>query len=265
LAEAIMKKHSVAIKSTAYPARTIRFIGSDESIDRDGDTISIDGWDLSNYVKNPVVLYAHDRFGLPVGKADVSIDRLARQLIFDVKFPTIEELATDPANPSEHALMVDAIYNMAKQGILNTVSVGFRGIEYEPTATGRAYTRQELMEVSIVPIPANPNAVAVLRAAGCSDVIIKGVTTMAEEVVTKGNRRFSKETASYMAERLDTLERACGELRKYMADESETGEPDEKVGEPNVGGEVGTDVNEPQPEKEYVFELVEKASTTSSK
>lgn len=261
--DTMIMKHNVSIKSESYSDRTIRFIGSDESVDRDGDTISIDGWELGNYIKNPVVLYAHDRFGMPVGKADVTVDRLARQLIFDVKFPSIAELSSDPTNPSEHALMVDAIYNMAKSGILNTVSVGFRGIEYEPTATGRSYTKQELMEVSIVPIPANPNAVAVLRAAGCSDIVIKGVTTMQ----TKGNRRFSKETASYMAERLEAVERACGELRKYMADEAEEGEPDDKAGEPNVGEETGTDVNDQQPDpaKNYVLELVEKASTDSKK
>jgi len=257
-----MKSYNLAIKSAPVTGRTIRFIGSDESIDRDGDTISIDGWDVTNYMKNPIVLYAHDRYSLPIGKSNVTIDRRGRQLIFDVKFPSIEELSTDPKNPSEHALRVDAIYNMAKQGILNTVSVGFRGLDYEPTATGRAYKKQELMEVSIVPIPANPNAVAVLRSAGCSDVVIKGVTTMAE-VIEKGNRRFSKESLTYMAERLDAMERACGELRKYMADEMEESEPDDKAGEPNVGEETGADVNDQQPGKEYILELVEKASTDS--
>lgn len=257
------KEINLSMKSAPTMGRIIRFIGSDESLDRDGDTISIDGWDISAYMKNPVVIYGHDYSSLPIARAvSVTPDKRARQLIFDIKFPTIEELSSNPATPSEHALRVDAIYNMAKAGILNTVSVGFRGIDYETSATGRNYKRQELMEISIVPIPANPNAVAIMRAAKISDTVMKGVFTME----TKANRKLSKETLAYMNERLEAMERACGDMRKYMADESEMepGEEDEKVGKPNVGEEIGNDANEQQPEKQYVIEIVEKASTPSN-
>lgn len=249
-----MPVRNYAMTAKAANGRIIRFIGSDESIDRDGDTVSIDGWDISAYMKNPVVLYGHDMGMLPVGKSvSVTADRRARQLLFDVAFPTIEELSSNPETPSEHALKVDAIYNMAKAGILNTVSVGFRGLEYDPTPTGRAYKRQELMEISIVPIPANPNAVAVLRAVGVSDTVMKGVLSME----TKGNKRLSKESREYLAARIDALDKACQDLKAFVADDPEESE-DEKAGEPNTGSETGTDVNEPQPEKQYVVEIVEK-------
>lgn len=255
-----LKRYSVATKSPS--GRVIRFIGSDESLDRDGDTIAIDGWDVSNYMKNPVVLFGHDAYGLPVGKSiAVTADKRARQLLFDIEFPTIEELSSNPKTPSEHALKVDAIYNMAKAGILNTVSVGFRGLDYESTATGRAYKRQELMEISIVPIPANPNAVAIMRAANIGDSVMKGVFAMTE----KGNRRLSKESVSRLGARLDEIERACGDLRKFMADDidEDEGEPDDKAGKPNVGEESGPDENaqQPDPGKMYVIEIVEKAPT----
>lgn len=236
--------------------RVIRFIGSDESVDRDGDTISIDGWDVSSYMKNPIVLYGHDYYALPIARAiAVTVDKRMRNLMFDVKFPTIEELTTNPATPSEHALRVDAIYNMAKAGILNTVSVGFRGTEYEATATGRAYKKQELMELSIVPIPSNPNAVAVMRAANIADTIMKGVFA----VTVKGNKKLSKESRAFLSERISALDKACKELAAFIADDpedAEEGEADGKAGEPNVGNETGTDVNAQQPEKMYALELV---------
>jgi HK97 family phage prohead protease len=260
------KSFNISTKSATLSNRVIRFIGSDESIDRDGDTISIDGWDVGAYMKNPVVLFGHDSYALPIAKTiSVTADKRMRQLLFDIQFPTIEELSTNPGTPSDHALKVDAIYNMAKAGILNTVSVGFRGIEYDATATGRAYKKQELMEISIVPIPANPNAVAVLRAAGASDIVIKGVTTME----TKGNKKLSKESRAYLAERIGALDKACQELKTFIADDpedAEEGDPEDKgAGKPVVNQEIGADVNKPQDEKNYVIDIVEKASTDETK
>jgi len=267
MGDAPARSFNLTTKSQALVGRVIRFIGSDESVDRDGDTISIDGWDVSAYMKNPVVLYGHDYYGLPVAKTvAVTADKRARQLLFDVSFPTIEDMSSNPATPSDHALRVDAIYNMAKAGLLNTVSVGFRGIDYEATATGRAYKRQELMEISIVPVPANPNAVAILRAAGATDTVIKGVTMPTIE--TKGNKRLSKESQGYIAERVAALDKACQELKAFIADDPDPvadTPADDKVGNPTVGEEIGSDANTQQPEKQYVIEIVEKASTTSDK
>ena len=264
MATAPVKSINLSMKSAPVQGRIIRFIGSDESLDRDGDTISIDGWDVSAYMKNPVVIYGHDYSGLPIARAvSVTPDKRTRQLLFDIKFPTIEELSSNPATPSEHALRVDAIYNMAKAGILNTVSVGFRGIEYDATATGRNYTRQELMEISLVPIPANPNAVAIMRAAKVSDAVMKGVFTMQTE--TKGNKKLSKESRAYLAERVDALAKMCDDLKGFIADDPEEGEEGDKAGNPVVGEEIGANANEQQPAKQYVIEIVEKASTTSDK
>lgn len=251
----ISKQFNASSKAAGVP-RVIRFIGSDETLDRDGDVVSIDGWDVANFLKNPVVIYGHNYHDLPIGKATVIVDKRARQLIFDVKFPTIEEVSSDPSNPSEHALKIDAIYNMAKAGILNTVSVGFRGLESEPTGTGRLFKKQELMEVSIVPVPANPNAVAVLRAAGAIETVIKGVT-----METKAGKKLSKESRDTLKACHKAINEAVAALAAFIGpDEEEQGEEAEKVGAPNTGEETGADVNDPQPEKSYVIDVVEKSS-----
>ena len=86
------------------------------------------------------------------------------------------------------------------------------------------------------------------------------------DTVTKANRKLSKESQGYIAERVLAMCKACEELKAFIADEpEEEGEPDDKgAGKPAVGEEVGTDVNKPQPEKQYI-EIVEKDSTGSKR
>src|SRR4051812_28452648 len=47
----------------------IDFTISSSSIDRSHDVIQQDGWELKNYKKNPIVLWAHDQDQPPVAKA----------------------------------------------------------------------------------------------------------------------------------------------------------------------------------------------------
>lgn len=84
----------------------------------------------------------------------------------------------------------------------------------------------------------------------------------------KGNKKLSKESRAYLEERVGAMERACNELRAFMADDPEEGDEESKENDkPNVGEESGTDENsrQPDPSKQYVIEIVEKAPTTSDK
>ena len=263
--EHIARKHfSISSKMPGDAPRVIRFIGSDESIDRDGDIIAVSGWDIAKYMKNPVVLFGHDSYALPIAKTvAINTDSYAKALLFDIYFPTVEELATDPAMPSEHALRVDAIYNMAKAGLLNAVSVGFRGIEWEQTKTGRMYTKQELMEISIVPVPANPNAIAIMRSAGVDDAVLKGVFM---ETTEKSGRVLSSKNKETLAKIRDTLEACRDELRKFLDETA----PDEVEPEPEP--EPEPEAMEPKKKEDksadeavIYFELIEKDSTGSTK
>lgn len=131
--------------------RILRFIGSTETPDRDGDVISADGWELANYWKNPVFLWAHDYSIPPIGKA-INVFVRDKQLIFDIEFAK-----TDRAQE---------IYDLYKGGFLNATSVGFVGKEGKPTATGTHFTRQELLELSAVPVPSNPTALQQAKSKG---------------------------------------------------------------------------------------------------
>ncbi|WP_425490032.1 hypothetical protein, partial [Azospirillum tabaci] len=65
----LVKTGAFGTKITDEAARTVDFVISTASEDRENDVISLSGWQLSNYRKNPVVLWAHDSSDLPVGKS----------------------------------------------------------------------------------------------------------------------------------------------------------------------------------------------------
>ena len=226
---------TLTVKAAPEKGRVIRFIASDESLDRDGDIVTATGWKLDNYLKNPVVLYGHNYYSLPVGKAEsVIIDPAARQLVIDVAFPAIKDISPE-GEPSEHALFVDSVYNLAKLGLLNAVSVGFRGIKVEPILdgdghyTGRKFVEQELMELSIVPVPANANAVAIMRSAKVDETVIKSF----QATVKQGRRLSAASIASLRAIRakLDecnrVLDEARGEYATLVGDLDQDDEEDE--------------------------------------
>lgn len=130
--------------------RKMSFTISTAAVDRDGDTIDPRGWDLGSYAKNPVVLWAHDYSKPPVGKA-ANIKSTEHGLQADVEFLP---QGMDP--------FADMIHDMCKGGFLNATSVGFRVMEYDEASGRKGYDfkKQELLEFSIVPVPANPEALA---------------------------------------------------------------------------------------------------------
>lgn len=146
--------------------RTIKFIVSDETVDRDGDILVASGCDFTEFQKNPQFLGFHNSRDFPMGIPKAwGIDLRAKNVWMDVYFPTIEELATDPATASEKARQVDTMFKMYELGMLNAVSVGFKILESSPieNSWGKRISKWQLAEVSAVPIPANPNAVATAR------------------------------------------------------------------------------------------------------
>jgi HK97 family phage prohead protease len=142
------------IRAADDGTRTVRFILSDSTVDRKGDSISAAGWELDSYRKNPVVLWAHDSNAPPIGRMKsvfVSGDRL----IGDVEF----------ASPETYEF-ADQIYRLITAGYIKAGSVGFIPIDYKFSDSrhgGIDFKSQELLEFSIVPVPANANALIEAR------------------------------------------------------------------------------------------------------
>jgi HK97 family phage prohead protease len=139
--------------------RTLRFCFSDGTVDRVGDTINPKGWELAEFLKNPVALWAHSSWDPPVGKAhNVSI--VGKRLMGDIEFAPLETYA-----------FADTIYQLAKGGYINAVSVGFQPLEWsfvddKDRPFGIDFKRQQLLEISICPVPCNANALVDARAKG---------------------------------------------------------------------------------------------------
>lgn len=51
---------SFGIKELPASNGTFKVIASDETVDRAGEIVKADGWELENYMKNPIILFGHD-------------------------------------------------------------------------------------------------------------------------------------------------------------------------------------------------------------
>lgn len=174
-------------------------IASTNDVDRDGDTIQADGWVLTNFKKNPVLLWGHNPFSPAIGIVD-KIKKTKDGLIFVPKFDLDDDFAK-------------LLFGKYQKGILNTFSVGFDPIDWEETDKGFNFTKQELLEVSAVNIPANPKAEVVRE---MSDVYAmaksKGykLDEEAEKIINKYiKNKPKKETTN---EKVDKLTKQVEEL-----------------------------------------------------
>ncbi len=120
----------------------ITVVASDETLDRHGDVLPIENWDLSKFKSAPRMLVDHDhQVSSIVGKwENVRIE--GKQLLMEANFHNITELSR-------------AVAEMVKQAYLDTVSVGF--IYHGPKQDG-GHDTFELIETSWVTVPANPSA-----------------------------------------------------------------------------------------------------------
>ena len=150
--------------------KVFSFLASSSIVDRDRDILLAEGADIVNYKENPVFLWAHSYREFPIGKA-VKITKGKDGLFIDVVFADTEE-----GKKAEY---------LYENGFLNAVSVGFLVRKYVPVpedeqvtsieveVSGKKRTIDltqfptrprviisdwELLEVSAVPVPANPQA-----------------------------------------------------------------------------------------------------------
>jgi len=138
-------------------APVIDFVASSQALDRYGEVIVASGWRLEAFRRNPVFQNAH-QYGdvlFTLGKALITEVRELGAPRRPVLFQRIE-FAVE-ANP-----MARIAYGLYRGKFLNAVSVGFIPVRWETGSAEAGYRRkyleQELLEVSAVAIPANPEA-----------------------------------------------------------------------------------------------------------
>ena len=159
------------------------------TVDRQGEVVTTDGWRFDAYPRNPVVLNSHDYTDIEaiVGRC-VAINRDGDSWTADLRF-----------NSTEYGCLAKELIDC---GDLRAVSVGFRPIviEYPDVPSLRAartltdaqekalvnvaqdpgtairHVEKELLEISVVPVPANPDAIRLRSlAAMAAPVVAKAV------------------------------------------------------------------------------------------
>jgi HK97 family phage major capsid protein len=147
--------------------RSLTYVLSDATLDRYGDIIEPDGWELDNFRLHPVALFNHNPNAV-IGKwANVRIEPKPGSNRGD---RLVGDLEPAPPGTTEFA---DDIRRLIEADLLPASSVGFRALESEPLDPkdpwgGTRYTRQELLETSIVSVPANPAALQVAKSMNIS-------------------------------------------------------------------------------------------------
>lgn len=142
---------------------------STTAVDRDGDVLLPSGMVSEDYRKNPIVLFAHDNQRLPVAKVNepgTDIRKTSSGVMAKARM-----LDRPPSLPESIEWVPDTLLDLFRQGAPLGFSVGFR-IEDARAATkkdrerfgqkaSRVVTKWDLLEFSIVPIPANQDALLV--------------------------------------------------------------------------------------------------------
>lgn len=147
--EICSKIANVQIKMDNMENGTFKVIASDETVDRVGETIKIDAWDLKNYLKNPIILFWH-------------------------KYSDMDDVVWKATKiyVENNALIVEWIFAWTKswqqlrqlyeEWILKTVSVWFI-VKERDANDKKIITKAELLELSFVPVPCNPNALSLSK------------------------------------------------------------------------------------------------------
>ena len=191
-----------------------RMVIAANEVSRNGDELNLRGVNFKNYRKNPVVLWSHDSYGgIPIAKTlKIGHDDKGR-IEADFEFNSEDEFAA-------------RVENGWNEGFIRSAS-----IRYLPTKVvevrneeGRVerlrVEESELLEWSLVPVPADPDSVrAATRALNLPEEIFRGlepepqpepsVDSVTEKPEPEPNQDDPVEA---LRERVDALEQQLNEL-----------------------------------------------------
>lgn len=151
------------IRKKDEETRTITFVASDGSRDSAHTVLNQDGWKLDRFNKNPVIGYNHDIYG---GWGGNDVDKvIGKGRAYGEDGKLMVDITFEPKEINE---LAEKVFQKILFGSLNAVSVGFLPVGKGAWGKGNEapgeanetyyYAGQELLEISVVNIPANSNA-----------------------------------------------------------------------------------------------------------
>lgn len=142
-------------------------------VDRSGDVVLPSSYNLTNYMKNPILLAYHNSSN-PVGKiGGISLSQDGLEIIAEV-----------------HKILNPSVYYAVENQILTAFSIGFKATDYKYDEASDIfyYKSIELLEVSIVAVPDNQDSLfAVLTQSPCGD----GSCLLSSKAITKTLAEFN--------------------------------------------------------------------------
>ena len=157
--------------------RKFRVVASTEDIDRSWEVIKLDWWDFENYKKNPVVIANH------IYRIENIVGRATKIGVENGKL--IIEWVFSKSNPL--GVLLADLYD---EGMVKTVSVGFIPKQRQED-NRRIITSAELLELSFVAVPCNPEALSLdqkeLMQKGIEAGLLKMQWTVESEQSAEGN------------------------------------------------------------------------------
>lgn len=142
-----VRKDALIEKAVKLAEGEVEFVVSTNAWDAHGERIDVDGIDIKDFKKNPVVLWGHDGFNLPIAKA-TKVWKESGKLMARAKFYLKDEFSRK-------------VYDYIVDGFLNAVSIG--GMVQEWGDDGLTIAKLVMKEFSVVSVPANPEALATAK------------------------------------------------------------------------------------------------------
>lgn len=143
----------------------VEVIVSNSGLDRYGERILVEGIDLSQIRRNPVVLWAHDYQGLPIGQITKIWKDKEKNLKARIK---LDYEIYDFAN---------TVYQLILKGTIRAVSIGGLvlefGVDEEDREDWNIVAKLEMVELSVVPVGAHPDALVVSKTLGIDEKDVK--------------------------------------------------------------------------------------------
>jgi HK97 family phage prohead protease len=151
----VLRLFDSQVKEINENEKSITALVSTAAWDRQDEVLLPEGANFKNFRKNPVVMWAHDYSKPPIGRAawikNTADGILAKTIFADTPF-------------------AQEIFGLYKGGFMKAFSIGFIPKAHDQgdgdKKPRRTYTDWEVIEYSAVPVPCNPEALALAMQKG---------------------------------------------------------------------------------------------------
>lgn len=203
------KSSGLIEKASKLADGEVEFIVSTSAWDAHGERINVDGIDTKDFKKNPVVLWGHDGFNLPIAKA-TKVWKEGNKLMARAKFYMKDAFAAK-------------VYSYIVDGYLNAVSIG--GMVQEWGSDGLTIEKLLMKEFSVVSVPANQEALVANKSLdGDQKAELRALANAYARKMLDNNTGMTG-----LKKDIDTLETLVTTLKELADGETQEAQVDEQI------------------------------------